>query len=245
MRSRLCALLTWITLVAAAVFGQHRGFDRHRCASRSGGARRRPRRPATAQLQRRRAQRQQRRQRRVARMPRRRRCPEGRSSSIRGRPARCATISASNSRLHLRLPSGPAHPCGHQRPRRCMEPPDAPNSPARWWAQIGHNPDPRLGWIVSDLLLRFLPPGSDLASGAISAFERLTRRAAGRRSRSAAQPLAIDDRPPDRLGHSRFRGIRGLQGTAVHPGRQPLATVLRRPASRHRLALGELGRRPH
>ena len=40
-------------------------------------------------------------------------------------------------------------------------------------AQIGHNPDPRLAWIVSDLL-RFLPPGGDLASGAISAFERLT-----------------------------------------------------------------------
>ncbi len=40
-------------------------------------------------------------------------------------------------------------------------------------AQIGHNPDPRLGWVVSDLL-RFLPPGSDLAFGAVSAFERLT-----------------------------------------------------------------------
>ena len=40
-------------------------------------------------------------------------------------------------------------------------------------AQVGHHDDPRLGWIISDLL-RFLPPGSDLAFGAISAFERLT-----------------------------------------------------------------------
>ena len=80
--------------------------------------------------------------------------------------------------LGFEFPPAPAVPSGALKPGAVSDL-DAvwanlsPDLTGAMVAQIGHNEDPRLGWIIADLL-RFLPPGSDLAFGAVSAFERLT-----------------------------------------------------------------------
>ena len=171
MRSRLCALLTWITLVAAACSGSTADSTATDVPAAAAGTptTEAPSDGTTATA--------------ASPTPTEATAPGGTDAAATTVPRGAVQLDprqtgALRNHLGFEFPPAPAVPSGPLTPAAISDL-DAvwnhltPELTGAMVAQIGHNPDPRLGWIVSDLL-RFLPPGSDLASGAISAFERLT-----------------------------------------------------------------------
>ena len=110
-------------------------------------------------------------------------------------------------------------------------------------AGLGNTGDARLAWIMSDLL-RFFVFG-DIHDGSISAFQKLTG------VRVADDPVAERSSWQSVTDHliawdlPAFPRYAEYKGTPAHAGRAPLAAVLRRPRTRHRLAPRELGRGVH